>query len=156
TNGAPTGDTISVGTLALGSAEGQINTNSGSKLTINSPITGTGGATLSGGGGLTLTPPNTFTGTAAGNMTRGTLTMSNGNALGANANTLQLIGGTLLTNITGGIALPYATTLNNSTITLGSTSPANTNPFELTGTVTLTNNTFNTVTTNANTIMSGV
>src|SRR5262249_52804738 len=60
TNGGTTsGNTISAGTLALGSAEGKILTNdSAGTTTISSTVTGTGGLTIAGAGQLALTGSN--------------------------------------------------------------------------------------------------
>ncbi len=60
----PVGNTISVPTLAFGTAEGLIFGNAAS-TTISSSITGSGGLTLGGAGNVILPTPNSYTGGAS-------------------------------------------------------------------------------------------
>ncbi len=121
-----TGNVISVPTVAMGTAEGLVLTNSGSTVTVSSAITGTAGLTLGGAGTVTLSSStSSYSGTTT--LNSGTLAVGAINAIPTTSTSLSLIGGTIqaattfLANTT--LTLANVVTFNNSTVVLGGPNP---------------------------------
>jgi autotransporter-associated beta strand protein len=128
----------------------------GGTVTFTGQLTGSGGLLYDGGGNLVLTPPaagNTYSGGTQ--IQRDFLVVGNANNdLGTGPVTLN--GGTLETNVTGGVTLANALVLNNNGsggATLGGGSSPNNQPFTFTGTVSLTGS--NALTVNVPVTVSG-
>ena len=111
--------TVTGGTIPLGTAEGIVLTGPGASANLGSSISGSGGLTFGGTGTTTLSGVNSYSGQTT--LNSGTLTLGTANALPPTGSGLNLIGGTLQSNVPLTIANPVMFT--NSVVTFGGSNP---------------------------------
>ena len=115
-NTAGSGTTvITGGSLSVGSSEGILYTNAGTTTTLDTPIAGSSGLTLSGTGAVTFGGANNYTGQTALNGTSVRITSNTVFGPG----TLALTAGTITTSSAVVLANPIV--MNNGAITFGGT-----------------------------------
>ncbi|EEF63395.1 beta strand repeat-containing protein [Pedosphaera parvula] len=116
-SGATAGDVNALaGLITLNGSTNAINSTAGTVLSLNGPITGTGGATYDGS--VTLAGANTYTGPTI--VSGGTLTLASGALLGGTTSIIASSNGTLDISAVSPLTLGAGQTLGGSGVVNGS------------------------------------